>query len=185
MARQDLSTLANVKAWVPGGLSGTGSDSLLQRLLSAVSIQMLNYAMRDTFLSQTYTEYYSGGSAGDLGTKLVLRHWPVTSVTSVIINGQLIPQASSTVVSGVPSFGTSTGWSCKLWNGIPPGDPGIIELTGYRFTAGSNNIAVTYTAGYLVQDEVQAIPSTPYQITADQPQGAWLQDAGVTYVAGG
>lgn len=121
----DLTTIANLEAWL--GLSNVADPipDQLQRLVTAISMWMQSWMSR-TIRSLSYSETQDGHG----GNRLVLGNAPVTAVTSVVIDGQTIPPS--------PGFGqagyvfTSTA----------------IILTGYVFNRGDANVQVNYTGGF-------------------------------------
>lgn len=121
----DLTTVANLEAWL--GLTNVTQPvaDQLQRLITAASLWMQTYMSR-TIRSLAYTEVRDGQG----GNRMVLGNEPVTAVASVVINGQAVPAS--------PGFGqagyifTSTA----------------IVLTGYLFTRGDANVQVNYTGGF-------------------------------------
>ena len=123
MAYGDLTTLANVKAWL--GLSQDADNAILARLITGVSLALSQYANRN-FMSASYTINVDGPG----GTTLMLRQYPVTAVASVSIDGLALPVSSGVGVAGY-RFTQS-----RL----------IVE--GYRFTKGNANVAVAYTGGF-------------------------------------
>lgn len=173
----DLTTLANAKSWLNSPAGAT--DQSIQRLLTAVSSDVLGWLQRPSLVSRSYTDLVNGS-----GTSLMmLKQWPVTGITSVQVDQLTITQA-----------GTSTnyplrGWSCDFWDGISFPSPAVLELYGYSFCQGVNNVKVTYQAGYLLSGEslTLADPSPtvnliPYIVS--QPYGGWIADNGVTYANG-
>jgi hypothetical protein len=131
MAAGDLTTLASLKAFMPGldpaqAGGDTTYDDLLGRLITAVSDQFK--AEAGTSPTQTtYTEARNGhGQAG-----MTLLNFPVISVTSVKVDGTTIPARPSV---------SESGW--VLSSG------GRVELVGYRFTEGIANVEFVYSAGY-------------------------------------
>jgi hypothetical protein len=131
----DLTTLDNVKSYAE--VAGAGDDTLLTRLISAWSARFRALTDRD-ISQQTYTETRDGSGgrvagawgAGGGATRLLLRNYPVSSVTSVTVDGDAIPK--------IVNAGDS-GWVLK-------GD--VVELVGYRFTPGIQNVVVVYVAGF-------------------------------------
>jgi hypothetical protein len=111
-------------AWTSGGYVGT-DDPILTSLITSISAWIENYCER-VFLSASYTSTYDGTN----GRRMMLSASPVTAITSVTIDGAVIPAATIPTVSGY-TF-NSTG----------------IALNGYRFSEGMNNVVVVYTAGY-------------------------------------
>src|ERR1700691_3911668 len=136
MSILDLTTLANVKAWQSPPLISTTDDVLLARLVTAASSFILNYQQRPMLPSRLYTELRDGEG----GTTMVLRQWPVTSVTAVTIDGIAVAAANRAA--------PSPGWLLEPWDGLSAGQPQKLSLIGYRFVRGPQNISVSYAAGY-------------------------------------
>ncbi len=187
MAVGDLTTLANVKAFL--GVTATTSDAFLQSRIAAVSGQIRGWLSRSSLLSQSYTDTYDGTG----GRKLMLRNWPVTAISALTINGTSIAAGSYPAGSsgGVVSFdgdfldawdGLPPGYYFSTWDGYAPGRRIPLELNGFRFYRGSQNIQVTYTAGYR-RTEAFTLAS-PYTVTLAQSEGIFAADAGVTYASG-
>jgi hypothetical protein len=120
----DLTTLANVKAWIPN-YAGTTDDVLLTRLISAVSEYIQTWLNR-SLASQSYTEFRDGHG----GTRLMFADYPVTAVASVSVDGATIPAAQSVTGTGYRFNATS------------------LMLSGYLFSRGMGNVAIAYTAGF-------------------------------------
>ncbi|HWK45124.1 MAG TPA: head-tail connector protein [Stellaceae bacterium] len=131
MAANDLTTLANVKAWLPGagggGIVYTTDDALLQRLITAVSSYVQNWLGR-TIASAAYTDTRDGRG----GDRISLVNYPVTAVAAVTIDGLSIPASPDGISAGF-TFSDST-----------------VFLIGYGFSRGTRNVAIFYTAGYAV-----------------------------------
>ena len=165
---QQLATLAQVKAWVPK-LTSPDDEALLNSLIArATGIIMANIS-RSNVAVRTVTETLDGqGSSG-----LLLREWPVVSISSLSVNAQVIAEAANALVPGYV-------WS--RWDGVLPGRPQSLAMRGRRFAVGSQNIAITYRAGYLAEEEVHTI-NAGQAITNDY-NGAWCSDQGVTYTDG-
>jgi hypothetical protein len=124
LAENDLVSLGDVKAYLGGDLQ-SNDDAVLSRLVSAASAFVVTACARQ-FLEQSYDELYDGRGNG----RLYLRHTPVTGVSSLSIDGSMVPRA------------------------VTPGEPGwrlngnVILLFGHWFHRGLVNVAVSYTAGY-------------------------------------
>jgi hypothetical protein len=106
-----------------------------------------------------------------------------STLASLLISGtpvSLAPQSSDSTASTAPF-----GYRFQPWDGLPPGMPAVVELTGIWFYSGRQNIVATYTAGYQVTNEAQAIPSSPFQVAPQTPFGSWATDQGVTFSATG
>jgi len=116
---------------------------------------------------------------GTGGDALVLRQWPVIAVSSLTVDATVIPQATSAI---------GAGWTCEAWDGVPPGRPQLLSLSGFIFgcaypaAENNQNVLVTYQAGYQVTNEAQTISGGGATVNA--PYGAWASDAGVTYANG-
>jgi hypothetical protein len=133
MAAPDLTTTADVKAWL--GITNTDFDTLLTRLITAASVFAQTYMQRQ-IASASYTEKRSGvGSA-----VLMVRNTPMTAVASVTVDNIAIPAAANSLLMGY-TF-----------------DENEIYLNGYEFARGRNNIQLAYTAGFATvpQDIAQA-----------------------------
>jgi Phage gp6-like head-tail connector protein len=165
----NLTTLANVKSWL--NVTTSNDDALLTRLIQQTSRYIYGELGRASLFQHTVSETYDGPGRA----RLILRQWPVLSVTSLTVGTQAIQAAAS--------YG-QTGYQLQTWDGIPPGAPQALDLNGYVFCPGSSNVAVTYTAGYVVQNEAQTIPGTPYQVTVEAPYGNFAVDQGVNFTGG-
>ena len=92
MAANDLCTLADVKAWL--GRSDANSDAVLAGLIARTSRQILSYLRRPTVLPHAVNEIRDGTG----GETLVLREWPVLSISALTIGAQTILPAPLFVI---------------------------------------------------------------------------------------
>jgi len=173
-APNDLVSLQDVKAFL--GVQSGNDDALLTGMIAGVSQAIRNYLNRPFFLPKVVTENYDGIG----GDALLLRNWPVTSVQSVSVNGQIVPPAPTPG----PNVAPGAGWQLEDDGGIPPGAMQRIFLTGYSFAKGRRNVTVTYRAGYQLIGEHATIPAGGGQIAPEQPHGAWASDQGVAFADG-
>ena len=121
----DLTTLANVKPWL-NIASGT-DDTLLSRLISASSDFIQTWLNRQ-IAQAAYTETRDGTG----GTKLMFANYPVTAVSSVVIDGVTIPPSTSPSMPGYVFSQT------------------VLSLRGsYVFTYDVQNVQIAYTAGFV------------------------------------
>ena len=127
MAAGDLTSLPNVKGWMSPPLTNATDDELLKRLITAAS-QYIQTWLNRTIASTLYVETYNGTG----GNRLILPNYPVTAVGSVAVNFTPIPAAPA-----------SSGSSGFLFDSFG------LYLRGFSFTEGFQNVAVTYTAGFL------------------------------------
>jgi hypothetical protein len=118
----DLTTLANLKQWLK--TTDSTNDALLTRLVSASSEFVLTWLNRDIF-TQSYTATMDGFG----GYKKIMEQYPITAVSSVVIDQTPIPLS----VNG------GNGYTFNKWR---------IALIGYRFNRGVSNVVISYTAGY-------------------------------------
>ena len=127
----DLTTLAKVKTELgPSVTNLTGAalaqvEDLLQGIITAASRVLMTQTGR-RFKSSTITKTMHGDSTYGVA----LPNGPVTDVTSVYVDGDVIPES--------PGVG-EPGW--VLLNDR-------VELRGYVFTAGTANVQITYTSGF-------------------------------------
>ena len=127
MAFADLTTLADVKAWLQTGQAAFPStdDALLTRLVTAASQYIQTWLNRD-IASADFLEARDGTG----GHRLQFGCFPVTAVLSLTIDGQSVPAAVSFNAAGYRFSSTQ------------------LSVRGYRFNRGAQNIVVVYTAGY-------------------------------------
>lgn len=174
MPATDLATLAQVSAFIPN-VPASADNALLAALITASSQSILSICQRPTVLSRSYTETYNGYGE----TRKMLRRWPVTSVKSLLVFSTSIPLS--------PGYQSSSSFACgyalEAWSGELPGRPQCLDLIGYEYCWGTQNVTVTYQAGYLVSAEPQTV--TTAAATVLQQEGPWAQDAGVVYQATG
>jgi hypothetical protein len=172
----DLTTLANAKAWLSGNPPvGSQDDALLGRLITEASRLLLSTISSPPLQSASYTDYYDGID----GDRLMMRRFPVTAVTALNVNGSAVA-----IAPPLTSGNVSPGYAFQQWNGIPPARTQLLYYRGGRFPRGSQNIAVTVTAGYLVASESQVALSTAspaYSFPVNAPYGPWNADNGVVY----
>lgn len=149
MAYDPLTNLASLKEWAKidsnTNLSGA-DDGLLTALIGRVSELIGRYLARGNLGGvYSYTEnYFKRQTSGLLGGggefEIVLRHWPVVTLTQVLMNGpNVVPILSnSTLIAGNAGvFLLEDGES----------EPRILKFRSlYRDL--SLPIQITYTAGY-------------------------------------
>lgn len=136
-----LTTVDAVKAWLKS--SGTGDDALIQALIPTSSELIGRYCERDNLGSiYPYSEvYYPGQRARSWHARswdLVLRHYPVVQLTSVVINNtqiQILQQSDLQV-------GTSGVYLEEA------DEPRILKFMGVAVYPAGGVVQVTYTAGY-------------------------------------
>ncbi|MDD5013728.1 MAG: hypothetical protein PHW73_01325 [Atribacterota bacterium] len=105
---------------VPNGQ--TGKDDLLIDLLDSYNSEIEEY-LGVTLINSTYTETYDGNGKD----YLFLDHYPIASVTSLIIDDVELTEDTDFYVHG---------------------DEGYIKLDGSTFTVDLNNVDIVYVAGH-------------------------------------
>lgn len=169
---QQLATLAKLKKWI--GQTSVVDDDALLRLINTASQFIFNYIQRPSIFRQTFTDLADGLG----GNRMMLREWPVVSVSAVNAGTQVVPAAPLPPNAGA-------GYIVDQYTGFPPGSQQSLTLAGgYVFPRGRSNVTVTYEAGYCVKDEAATVPATPYQVTVAAPYGSWGRDDGVTLANG-
>ena len=144
----DLTTLAIVKTYMQ--ITDTVQDASLSRLITAFSAWFLNQCNRGALLSATYTESRNGTGSDALTTK----YFPITAVSSVIVNGVSVPASPDGVQPGY----VFDGFSIFIISGgssIGYGSNGGVPSAVDSFCRGRQNVKITYTAGY---------PTTPADV---------------------
>jgi hypothetical protein len=171
----DFVSLADLKAWLD--LASGDDDALLGRLITQVSRATLAFLDRANILPTRFVETRDGRN----DTEIVLRQWPVTSVATLSIDGAAIAPAPP-LVAGAPH---QSGYLLEAADSAPPGHMQRLALRGRLFTAGVQNICVTYTAGYQVSAEPAVVPAiAPYEVLPQEPYGDWASDCGIVYADG-
>jgi hypothetical protein len=132
MAYGDLTTLADVKAWLQTGQSAypPTDDALLTRLITAAS-QYIQTWLNRRIAQCDYIEVRDGTG----GQRLQFCSFPVSAMLSLTIDGVTIPPAPPPS----PSTGLTMGYVFS---------PTQLAIRGYYFTRRPQNIVITYTAGY-------------------------------------
>jgi hypothetical protein len=175
MSVYDLTTLANVKAWLglpsPPGVS----DAALAGLVTAASRAIYAALSRPSILPQAYVDTI------DLESDRVhLANWPVGQITSVLLDGLVLPAAAPATAA------SSLGWLLRPGDLAPPGRPQALDIFGRWSRRRRQILVVSYSAGYAVYGESETAPSAaPYQTTAVAPFGPWASDLGVVYASSG
>jgi hypothetical protein len=178
LASGDLTTLPAVKAY----LANYPGDPVASALISRVSAQIRAILNRRILVPTTYVQQFSG----QWTRQLVLPEYPLLSLSSLLVGGLSVPIAPQPT-SPPPALFPGYGYRFQPWNGVPPGDPAVLDLIGLAFCGGFQNVVATYKAGYQVTGEAQTIPAGPgpYTVSPSVPYGSWASDQGVAYAVGG
>jgi hypothetical protein len=138
---RDYTTVAKVQEFVPNAPSDA---TLLQDLVTRASVFLASMLSRD-LIPTDRTEVRNGAGQRAIST----RQWPINSVASVTIDGDVIPRSTSVSVLGY-TF-----------------DDKFIYLRGYRFTCGIQNVVIAYNSGYADADGAFAVPPDIEQATLE------------------
>lgn len=153
---RDLTTVAVVKATMSPDTPAT-DDGLLQRLVTAASVEMGRYCSR-RFDATLYTEQRNGRGQRDAMETLQA---PIISVTSVTIGAYAVPATTDNV---------SYGFIADEERIYIRGSRGYLGPCGWE--RGVMNITLVYWAGWKTPGQVSAN-------TAGIPAGAVLLDPNV------
>jgi hypothetical protein len=122
----DLTTLENVKSWLPDMAAVSAYDVILSRLITAASRAVCVYTGRQGFDVESYSELYDGRAR----SWIMLRQWPAVSVTRVFVSSSFTP----------PPY--------QLEPAVAGGGAQKLMLERGVFPRGVSNVTVTYSAGY-------------------------------------
>lgn len=145
-----LTTLADVKALL--GITSATDDTRLEMLINDISVMVARLCDR-TFVRTTYTSENYTGTNRQL---LILREWPLVSVSSVYVNGSLIPNTLYEVKMQDQRIGAiykSDGWNCNINY--------VTGLTLDTWAVG-RDYTVTYIAGYYMPGDIGTPPADHY-----------------------
>ena len=170
----DLVSLSDVKAWLGQQSITTASDSILAGLITGVNQFVLGYIGRGLLVPQSFVERIDGVSYKG---RIILMNYPVTSITSVIVDGQTINPV-------INPLKPANGYLLSPPSPSPAGQRQFIDFFGLRACPSRQNISISYRAGYQVSGESVSIPAG-LTYTAQAPYGAWRTDEGVTYQSTG
>jgi len=175
MSPFDLTNLAALRAWLGLPSAPGPNDATLAALITAASRSIYATLSRPSLLPFSYAETIDPET-----NRVTLRNWPVLQVTSVTWRGIAVPLDENADLEA------SIGYALEPGDGVPPGRPQALDLFGHQYRSGRQSLIVSYSAGYAVQNEAQAVPATaPLQLAALSPYGSWGSDLGVTYTATG
>jgi hypothetical protein len=145
----DLTTLADVKAWLQTGQSAfpATDDALLTRLITAAS-QFIQTWLNRQIASQDWIEIRDGlGSPlGPYDVRYQFGAFPVRAVSLVVVNGLTIPPISAPPaappgLAAVSTFATQAGYLFT---------PTQLVIRGYVVPCKAGCVTLQYTAGYAV-----------------------------------
>lgn len=121
----DLTTVGKLKKYLQIDSSLVSDDENLQGLITSVSAFFVEYCDRP-FKQDTYTQELDGNGKNIL----MLKNYPITAVSSLKVNGQIVESHNS---------GSFVGYAFNNY---------AIRLANTYFPKGFKNIEISYTAGY-------------------------------------
>lgn len=175
----DLTTITNVREWMEVNQNNATINTLIAREITRVSSVLLAWLNKDTLLSKSFTETLDGYSKDFI----ILKKFPVTAITSLTIGQTVVPLDTNA------PFGP--GYYLEPWDGYPPGRPQMLKLNGisqalnhagFTFPPQRQSVFITYTAGYLQQNEQQTVANGA--VTPNATYGLWAADVSVSYADG-
>lgn len=181
LASGDLTTPARVGVWLANG--PPANSPVISQLITSMTSMIYSKLNRARTFSQTFTRTFDG--VGNM--QLVLPDWPVTAVAQVQQGNNVVPPSAlpdPTTLIQPPNTTQGYGYRWVKWGGNLPGEAVVLEFVGGYLWTYPQNVKVTYTAGYLIQNEPWTVPVSPFQVTVSQPMGIWCRDNGVTYANG-
>ena len=115
----NLVSISEVKTQL--GITGTSEDDKLCQIIEQVTAVIEGYTRR-SFTSTTRTEYYMGNGTREL----VLRHRPVTSITTIHEDEDGYWGAPDSVFGSSSLLTDGTDYALKIDNGSSTSDSGIV-----------------------------------------------------------
>lgn len=150
-----MTTLSDVKAML--GITDTIQDVRLENLINRVSAMIAHYCDR-VFTRSTYAAETHPGTNRQ---ELILRQWPVVSVTSVAVNGTTLAATEYEVKPQDQAMGAI--YKAGGWN------QNAAYVTGLTLDtwAVGRDYSVTYIAGYWMPGDVTTAPADPHYVVGD------------------
>lgn len=186
----DFVTLMQLKDWIESMPETTSvDDSILSKIITSVSQDILNRMSRNTIFSTDYPEWYDGtGSA-----TLALDNWPINSVATLRVYGVDTPPSADHIQNGYiisrdKKFLQLVGGGSGLVPGFGFGGSGISSAYGRRcgnvFPQGIGNVYVVYNSGFT------SVPSDLAEaclliIDQDYKRRGWVDRAQIAIPQGG
>lgn len=152
----DLCELDDVKAWLEIPDTNKTADAMLTRLISATSAEFIQAIDRNDFTPEVaFTDSMlvlrTPASRAQKSITVVLKHWPVNTITSVTVDGTAVAESSDGFADGY-----------VFSDGADPEARVGISIVGSLATSCSTSpleVTVVYDAGYdtVPADVTQAV----------------------------
>lgn len=151
-----LVTLAKYKEYLKIGSADTSFDTQLTDIQSAVEKRVKEFLLRDLETATYTNEIYDGNCSNEL----ILRQFPITSVTKI--------EYYEGLDSDSEEVWTTLAQGTDYERKIIPSDATRVILDTYSFVRGVQNYRVTYTAGYsTIPSDIQQACKELLKITWD------------------
>jgi hypothetical protein len=194
----DLTTVDNIKNWIPGLAQSTGDDAKIQSIITAWGFEFLRRTglgdMSGDFQQSPFTavcswsEVYDGSDTN----RLFLRNRPVVSVSSLQVNG--IPIAASPawptqgyVIDGsrrsISMRGGIFGWPNMMYSSWQAG-PYHAFAGAKGFPRGLQNVSITYAAGYNVTP-ADVVQCANIVVAQNYSRPKWIDEESRAMAGGG
>jgi hypothetical protein len=155
---RDLTDLATLKAFLVPVSTTSSSDLVLAQFITAISNQVHEFLSRK-LLVESYVELRNGNDRRSIRTK----HWPIISVSAVVVDGYTVQPAIGPTGPGY----VFDDKYIQLRNGYTGGSGyGSSGTFGYRggcgpgVNYGVKNVSLSYVAGYITPGQL-AISNLP------------------------
>jgi len=127
-----LTTHHRVKEYLGIKADDISKDAILAEFVERISATISTRCQRVFEFESGITEYYDGDGAM---SQLTVRRYPIVSVTSLYDDPDRV-YGSATLIAAT-EYTVDKGW-------------GVIQLDGFRFLKGLQNVKVVYDGGYRV-----------------------------------
>ncbi len=154
MAAQDLTTIENLKGWLPINSTTNTDDGNIARLITAVSADFMRATKRPDLLLASYAE----ARQGDGSSRMIVYHWPLVSIASLSVGGATIPPSDDKIANGY-----------YIDQDIDPERVWEIYLNGYVFSDRAP-VKISYSAGYVQPGSIGALPAGQVTLPGDIEQ---------------
>ncbi|MGH9541385.1 MAG: hypothetical protein ACRD2H_05845 [Terriglobales bacterium] len=138
----DLCTVADVQAYLPPSTSPTNTAQIQDKITAASQYICTECAVA-SFASSTYTsEVYDGTGS----PRLYLKNYPISAVSSLMVNGVAVLPSSG---YGSPGYQFSDIGLILMPGTVLGPSTSLLSFGTSMFSEGIRNVTVSYTAGFI------------------------------------